>query len=79
MGAVVVRRVAELRGGGGGGRRGGGGGRRAVEGEGQVARAVLLLAVREQLEVGVLQGVAQGVSKHVWKKKEKDGGSEVTA
>lgn len=65
VGAVVVRRMAGLRGGRGGGGGGGGGGRRAVEGEGQVGRAVLLLAVREQLEVGVLQGVAQRVSQHV--------------
>ena len=63
--AVVVRGMAELRGRSGGG-WGGGGGRRAVEGEGQVCGGVLLLAVREQLEVRVLQGVAQRVSQHVW-------------
>lgn len=66
MGAVVVGGVAGLRGGGrGGGGRGGGGGWRAVEGELQVGMAVLLLAVREQLEVRVLQGVAQRIGQQV--------------
>lgn len=64
--AVVVWWVAELRGRGGGGGRGGRGGWRTIVGEGQVGRTILLLAVWEELEVRVLQGIAQGVSQHIW-------------
>lgn len=65
MRVILVRSVAELRGRGRGGGRGGGGRGRAVEGEGQVGREVLLLAVREQLEVGVLEGIPERFSQHV--------------
>lgn len=63
--AVMVWWVAELRGRGGGGGRGGRGGWRTIVGEGQVGRTILLLAVWEELEVRVLQGIAQGVSQHI--------------
>lgn len=66
---VLAGSVAELRGRGRGGRRGGGGRWGAVEGEGQVGREVRLLAVREQLEVWVREGITQRLSQHVWKRK----------
>lgn len=64
--AVMVWWVTELRGRGGGGGRGGRGGWRTIVGEGQVGRTILLLAVWEELEVRVLQGIPQGVSQHIW-------------